>query len=63
MNLKGLRKGYAEKFLSRELKCLNGLRHPNICQMFNHNQFLQEYIVIVLEYCPNGDLVCLLPQD
>lgn len=42
-------------FAKREISLLSKLNHKNICNMLDHH-YAEEYTIIVLEYCPGGDL-------
>ena len=46
--------GLMEKF-EQELRILEKVFHPNICQVYEI-LYYQEIIIVVMEYCPNGDL-------
>ena len=49
-----LKKGDFQKF-EREIRILERIQHPNIVQV-QEILYLKDYIVIVMEYLPNGDL-------
>ncbi|EAY03402.1 CAMK family protein kinase [Trichomonas vaginalis G3] len=42
--------------LEKELRVLQSLNHPNIAQIYEV-VYLEDIIIVVMEYCPNGDLL------
>lgn len=42
--------------LEKELRVLQSLNHPNIAKIYDI-VYLEDVIIVVMEYCPNGDLL------
>lgn len=53
--------------IQNEIKILNEVDHPNILKFYKSfhlkNRFGESYIIMILEYCENGDLLSLISED
>ncbi|EAX98396.1 CAMK family protein kinase [Trichomonas vaginalis G3] len=49
-------------YLENELRLISRFDHPNIVKMYEII-YLQSYICIIMEYCPNGDLNNVINSD
>ena len=70
MSLTDIRHIGIEDKINKEIKILSQINHPNIAQVEEvlhisnfSDEFDDELIMIVMEYCPNGDLHELLNSD
>uniref|UniRef100_A0A914QV06 Protein kinase domain-containing protein n=1 Tax=Panagrolaimus davidi TaxID=227884 RepID=A0A914QV06_9BILA len=54
---------FIKRFIPREKECWSKLRHRNICELFaclGCEEF--NYLYMVMEYCPNGDLLSYIQK-
>jgi serine kinase len=54
---------FLKRFIPREKECWSKLRHRNICELFaclGCEEF--NYLYMVMEYCPNGDLLSYIQK-
>lgn len=53
--------------IENEVSILQSINHPNIIKFYEafnlENEFGEEFIIIITEYCPNGDLLDFICQN
>jgi serine/threonine protein kinase len=57
-----IKNGQLDKKIDNEMRIMQGLRHPNIVEFVEHHD-QGDYLYIIMEYVPHGDLQAHLHQE